>query len=501
MARYGSFRYSLDKYGLDATTNELWALEVDWNGDGAFDGSNEANRMIDFDISRGRNYYINSDGVGFERVGVGRAIITLENYDRRYDPFYSGSPLYPYILPGRKVSLKEKAGTSATQYPIITGRIADIKPISGVDQVKVTIEDDTRILMDETISMTIQTSQQVDDLIGLVLDEVGWPTADRAIDAVTDTIPYWWADGVSAWDALNELAESVLGTFFVAADGKATFIGRSHSDTAVVTLDQADILKQIDIPQPYENIRNSITINVKPRVTVPTTLWELQEKTSVASSDSVEIWAEFSYNDISVPASVVTTPVATSDYAMNTAADGTGSDLTGDFTVSIDKFAKRAKLTITNTSASTGYITMFKINGTAAYVPNNSSVEKEDGSSITVYKKRSFLLESDMFQDVNLAGSFVDYLVTSLPLVRAFPEMQIEFQPTLQFPIDLFSRVAVSIPYRGINNVYQIGSIEHKSLNSNISSILTTVKVEPIPPATVQWTFTVQIGIDSYFAF
>jgi hypothetical protein len=457
--------------------------------------------MIDMDVARGRNYYVNSDGVGFERVGVGRAIITLDNYDRRYDPFYTGSPLYPYVLPGRKVSLKEKAGTSATQYPIITGRIADIKPISGIDQVKITVEDDTRILMDETISMTIQTSQQVDTLIGLVLDEVGWPSADRAIDAVTDTIPYWWADGVSAWDALNELAESVLGSFFIAADGKDTFYGRSHSDTAVVTLDQADILKQIDVPQPYENIRNSITINVKPRVEVDTTLWELQEKTLVTAGETIYIWAEFSYDGESVPATVVTTPVATSDYTMNSAADGSGTNMTSDFAVSIDTFAKRAKLTIKNNSASNGYITMFKINGTAAYVPNIASVVDEDSASIAIYKKRSFLLESDWFQDVNLAQSFVDYLVTSLPLVRAFPEMQIEFQPTLQFPIDLFSRVLVSIPYRGVNNVYAIGSIEHKSLNNNISSILTTVKVEPIPPSVVQWTFTVQLGIDSYFAF
>lgn len=501
MARYGSFRYSEDKYGLDATTNELWSLQIDWDGDGLYDGSNEADRMIDLDITRGRNFFINSDGIGFERVGIGRAIITLDNYDRRYDPFYTGSPLYPYILPGRKVILEEKAGTSATQYPIITGRIADIKPISGIDQVKITVEDDTRILMDEIISMTIQTSQQVDDLIGLVLDEVGWPTADRAIDGITDTIPYWWADGITAWDALNELAECVLGTFFIAADGKATFISRSHSDTAAVTLSQTDIHSQINIPQPFETIRNSITINVKPRVEVPTTLWELQEKTLVSSSDSVEIWAEFSYNDISVPAVTVTTPVATSDYTMNTAADGSGTDLTSDFAVTIETFAKRAKLTISNGSASNGYITMFKINGTAAYVPNTSSVISEDAASIAIYKKRSFLLESDMFQDVNLATTFVDYLVTSLPLVRAFPEMQIEFQPTLQFPIDLFSRVAVSIPYRGINNVYQVGSIEHKSLNNNISSILTTVKVEPIPPATVQWTFPVQLGVDSYFAF
>jgi hypothetical protein len=501
MARYGSFRYSEQKYGTDITTNLLWALEVDWNGDGIFTGANESRRMIDIDVSRGRNYYINPDGVGFQRVGVGQAIITLDNYDRRYDPFYTGSPLYPYILPGRHVKLAAKTGTTGTKYPVLYGRIADIKPISGINQVKMTVVDDTQILMDEVVSMTIQTDAQVDDLINLVLDEVGWPAADRSIEGITDTIPYWWADGVSAWNALNELAECVLGQFFISADGKATFYSRSHSSTPTVSITQEDIHTQIDIPQPYENIRNAIKINIFPRVEVATKIWELQDKTPVSSSDSVEIWAEFSYNDIPVPAVSVTTPVATSDYTMNTAADGSGSDLTSDFDVVIETFAKRAKLTITNNSASAGYITLFKLNGTAAYVPNTFSVESQGAASIAIYKKRSFLLESDWFQDTNLANTFVDYLSDSMPLVRAFPQIQMEFQPSIQFPIDLFTRVSLSIPYRGINNAYAVGSIEHKSLSDNLSSILTTVRMEPIPPATLEWVFPVQLGVDSYFAF
>jgi len=501
MARYGSFRYSEQKYGTDTTTNLLWALEVDWDGDGLFTGASEARRMIDIDVSRGRNYYVNSNGIGFERVDVGQAIITLDNYDRRYDPFYTGSALYPYVLPGRRVKLWVKTGTAGTAYPVIYGRISDMKPISGINQVKMTVVDDTQILKDEVVSMIIQEDQQVDDLINLVLDEVGWPSADRSIEGITDTIPYWWADGVSAWDALNELAECVLGQFFISADGKATFYSRSHSSVASVSITEEDIHSQIDIPQPYENIRNSIRINIRPRAEANTQLWELQNKTPVSSSDSVEIWAEFSYNNVDVPAISVTTPVATSDYTMNTAADGSGSDLTSDFDVDIYNFAKRSKLTITNNSASDGYITMFKLNGTAAYVPNIFSVESQDAASIAIYKKRSFLLESDWYQDTNLANAFVDYLSDSLPLVREFPKIQMEFQPELQFPIDLFTRVSVSIPYRGINNAYAVGSIEHKSLSDNLSSILTTVRLEPIPPATVQWTFPVKIGEESYFAF
>src|SRR5512139_1939470 len=113
-ARYGNATYKYGNtsrlYGAGAeTTNLIWMLQIDWNGDGVFDGTNEAVYMVNCDLKRGRDFYIGVDGngkaSGFEPMKVGKLKITLENISSRYDAYNSSSPLYPYILPGRLISL------------------------------------------------------------------------------------------------------------------------------------------------------------------------------------------------------------------------------------------------------------------------------------------------------------------------------------------------------------------------------------------------------------
>lgn len=503
MARYGTFRYGDGTlYGSSETPNLLWALEIDWDGDGKFSGANEARYMVDLVVTRGREFFLRDDGKGFMRMQVGTADAVLENVDGRFDPFNAASPLYPYITPGRQFRLRVKDGADGTFYPVMKGRIGNLRPVSGVDQVMIPMVDGTQALIDETITMAIQVDAQVDDLMHLVLDEVGWPADERAIDASTDTLPYWWADGVSAWDALNELAEGVLGTFFVAADGKATFVSRSHSAAEAVTLNQEELKKEIDLPQPWDNIRNQIEVAVRTRVPAPDVeLWRLREATAVGAGETVEVWAEFTHDGESVPASVVTDPAATTDYTANTAADGGGSDLTADFTVTVTPFGRRAKVETTNGSATDGFITLEKIRGTALTLPDVATKKREDAASQGAQGVRSFILESDWLQDGNLAESFAEYLKTNLSLVRAFPEAQIEARPELQFALDLFVRTGINIPAKGIANVFQAARIEHRWLTSNGQAVLTTARFEPVPPAVLQWTFPVKMGEESYFAF
>ena len=111
MAKYGDFVYgSGTKYGTGdpvataALTGKIaWIFQVDWNNDGILDGVNEAANMKDLpSFYRGRSYYISSGGDGFEAFQEGRVSIVLENTSRRYDPWYTSSPLYPNVVPSRK---------------------------------------------------------------------------------------------------------------------------------------------------------------------------------------------------------------------------------------------------------------------------------------------------------------------------------------------------------------------------------------------------------------
>lgn len=110
MARYGTFKYSTETYGKTTTgvaNNILYALHVDWDGDGSYDGAyNEANRVLDWTIDRGRDTVINPSGSGFTPYSVGTFRITLDNYDGRYDPWNSDSPLYGNLMPGKKMQFR-----------------------------------------------------------------------------------------------------------------------------------------------------------------------------------------------------------------------------------------------------------------------------------------------------------------------------------------------------------------------------------------------------------
>ena len=77
-----------------------WYLDVDWDNDGSYE-ANEAARMVDLNITRGRRNYLRPDGDGLERHAVGKAVATLSNHDGRYDAYLTTGALYGDLLPGR----------------------------------------------------------------------------------------------------------------------------------------------------------------------------------------------------------------------------------------------------------------------------------------------------------------------------------------------------------------------------------------------------------------
>ena len=81
MARYSTFTYNGDKYGASAVTETgdvTWILQVDWDGDGSFDGTNEAGRLIDVKIKRGNEYYLSPRGRGIAPMKGGTGTLTLD---------------------------------------------------------------------------------------------------------------------------------------------------------------------------------------------------------------------------------------------------------------------------------------------------------------------------------------------------------------------------------------------------------------------------------------
>lgn len=483
-----------------------WGVEIDWNGDGIYSGENENEYTVSFRTRRGRQAYldIDSDGnaSGFEPVRVGTATLILDNTSRRFDPYNTASDLYPYVLPSRYVRIRQLY--QGVVKDVFHGKIRTITSIDTdqKQQVRLELEDGLRNLQAADSNVAIQQNITISDAITDVLENAAYPSIFGAnVEQADDVVSYWWAEDKAATE-IRRLAEAELGNFFVAADGNATFYSRHHSAAAALTLTSADFLKEIDVPQPLEVIRNVIKIFAHPPSLAATgTLWTLQDAPLISAGSSLEVWASYTYNNEPVPALNVISPQSSTDYTMNTAANGSGTDLTASFSVSFTDFGKTGKITITNNHGSlAGYVTLMQVRGDAIISPNVSLLVQESASSQAIYGKTLLSLDNEWYQNTSLANDFARWLISYMPNPQKFLTVRLETRPDIQFTPDLFDLVNVTINRLGISGVnYRVAGIEHNWLTDNGQAVRTEWILEPNPDLSGYWQFTTTIGVTSVF--
>jgi len=96
------------KFGASSSVGRLlsFGLLVDWDGDGLFDGTNEASgRMISYDFTRGREFFLDGEGSGFQEVDTGELTVVLRDTEGRYNPFNTSSPLTGLLSKNQKIRL------------------------------------------------------------------------------------------------------------------------------------------------------------------------------------------------------------------------------------------------------------------------------------------------------------------------------------------------------------------------------------------------------------
>ena len=502
MANYGEFTWgdgtlwggTVVVYGT--YPNVEYTVAIDWNNDGSYSSSeNEADYMLAWSTERGRDFFLNSNGDGLEPVNEGKLTITLDNTDGRYDSFNASSPLYPNVVPGRSIVFTVQDTSTLTNYTVFTGEIDDIRPFALEKTVQITAVDKMRTLSDLDVTITLNTDIKVSDAIAEILETAG--STDYDIDSQLDVIGYWWVNQQKSTNAIQELCDTSWGTFFIANDGTAKYHKRQRSVSSVLTLSQEVLLKDIEVNQPWDVVRNNIDVIVHPLVQQATsTLWTLQDTPSVSTSDTIELWGTYSYNNDSVSATGVL--LASSDYSMNSAADGSGTDMTSDFTVTTDVFGESIKFTITNNAASTGYITLLQIRGDALIAPDPVRLNTSSSDSIALYKNRTFKLDSRWLQNTNTGIGLSETISGLLADPRKYPTVRIDTRPDIQYVPDLFDQISMTIAELNVDGAYRIGKIIHESTNLTCQSVLTTIRLEPIVDiADVYWVFPTEIGVTS----
>lgn len=495
--RYSTFKYgTTHKYGASTAEDSLaWGIEVDWDGDGAFTGENEAGYLIKApSIKRGRRTMLRPAGQGFESIRTGQATVVLSNHDGRYDAWNASSPLYPNVESGRDIRIRVRDRNTGTIYDRFYGIIQDIVP-SGYDAtaiVTIYCDDGMRILRDS--EATVQrpytdgtlAPATLNSCIDTILDAIQWPTRwGTDIDESSYGIRYWYANGDrSVATEIEDIALSFFGYFFITNDGQARFINNMENRTSVVSLDKAELLKDIGNPQPWTIRRQVVKIRFHVRKKADdAVVWQpLETDPPLDPGETREFFASYIYNGF--PAyledffrSIV---YSLSPYVVYTS----GLTIVAD----TSDFGSKVFLTFTNPNVDAVYIFPGNpdnypeatfISGDITWTERADTISSPRDPS-TIANPRSLVLDSLWYQDRNQVYDFVDEYQAFISELHKTPVIQIENRFAKQFTPDLFDVITVSISTLGISSeTFRVGAIEEESVGETTQAVRTTFYLEP----------------------
>ena len=471
-----------------------WHVEIDWDADGTY--TDESARLLELSVRRGRETGL--DGDGYAMVDPGAFSLLLDNWDQRYNPFNTGGALYGYIKPHRPFRLR--ATYAGVTYNVIAGWVRDIRPQENRSLVRITGYDGIDWLKAQNVpQLDLQTDYAVTDAIVALLTAAGWPFVDTSgwvlgtsqlgidtqlgssvIEDAGDELPYWWGDPEkSIWQGICDLGRAFAGYPYVGADGVFAYKARGAASVAAMSVSQEELLRDIELLQPWDELRNDVRITGWPRqaTAANTELWKLNYIPLIGAGETLTIWAEHNYEGDPCPASSITTPASTTDYTANTAEDGGGTDKTAQIAITPTVYATRTKLQITNNDAGAVYLTLIRLRGTGLYAYSPVTAQESDSSSVSEYGRQTFRLGSPWLQKTDDINNHAEFAKSIFADPRKILFVRLVERPDYQLAPELFERVDVSIPHLEIDDDYQVTLIDHQWQAGR--GLTTTMRMEP----------------------
>jgi hypothetical protein len=399
-----------------AIAEKQYVVEIMWNGT---DWDDETDFLLTAQWKRGRDYASQLTG----RASAGEMTLVLDNPQGRYAPLNASSPLYGYLLPGRKIRLRSTTPVAATLW---TGFLEEIRPSPGRrDSAPTAIlraSGPLKYIADKKASTAIYTSISTGTAVGHILNDAGWPGGDRALDSGQITMTRWKADGDSALSHLQELEEMEFGYVGETKDGKIVWEDANHRLNAPHTTSQATFtdaeggtLSYSDVEEkdPWREVFNDFRADVIFYSVQPLgVLWTMDGETpAISPGVTLELWAQYPNPSSPPEADSVdawTTPVATTDFLANTQADGLGTDKTSAITVGASKFANSMKISLTNTDPGQVFITFLQARGTATFKNDPIGVRTEDAVSQSKFGIRTYPLPGKFYPSVSVAKAYTE---------------------------------------------------------------------------------------------
>lgn len=477
-----------------------WEVLVDWDGDGIPE-TDEAGRLVGLTTERGRRQQFARRG-NYQRMLVGKASLSFDNYDGRYTPTNTSSPLYPDIFARREIVVSMTEGSS--KYSVFRGFIDDLS-ITGRGAATFKCEDGWRWLQDSSVELPAQTNVLTGDAIEQIVNNTAYPNDDWRMGIVgqseigettriattggsnwnwgTDispgrtNIPYWYATG-NAKTQIEDLVATESGFAYVSVDGVFVFMDRDdiYDATSAVTVTQAEILDNPMISSPSDSIFNIIDVVARPLEKQTTgQIWSYRLVPQlIRAGESLTLEANHK------TAIDVLTPVKTTDYTLNSQSDGLGTDLTASSTSSIVEGGSKSTVIITNTGSADAYLTFLQLRGDELDATDTVTVRVVDQDSIDIFGPKTLTIDTDWIQTYDEAVAYADWLASWLFGQRTVPAIQIEHRGALQFGHDLGSLFRLDLDYYELDETFLLGYIKHEWRHAAGQQVVTTWRGERV---------------------
>lgn len=250
---------------------------VDWDNDGDFTdpGDDVTARTLARDqvsIRTGRD-----QARSLAPTSVGEESKLVSNLSRDYSPENSSSPLAGKLVPGRPV--RDQATHDGLTYGLFRGRLDgfELHPEIQERTVSLSALDALAELAETEIHTELFEGISTGQAIDAVLDAAGWDTDLRALDMGGTFIAWWWADGITAGEAISQLVASEGSPSYIHADGDGRIVFRdrhhrmvgSESQTVQATFRDAGAEPLFSAPLGYDigfrDVINQVTLTYESR--------------------------------------------------------------------------------------------------------------------------------------------------------------------------------------------------------------------------------------------
>jgi hypothetical protein len=346
--------------------------------------------------------------------------------------FRHGIPIVLWWWPGAGFGASQTSGYYLKSVQVQGGPHIQRAICTGVDW----MERASRSTLGDLAILTDQTDVQA---IGAIIDAIPGdkdlaqrPSKGSGLSVGNDEYEFVFSDvnsnSTSAMELFQRAAQSSLG-YLILEEGSvvgpttpSSISYRDRFETGLEsgggTFNAGDILS-LDVTHNENHIYNIIDVETPSRRTDEsntTVLYSIDDQRPVVpAGETLNITLD--YRDPENEAERVggvdmINPVATTDYTMNSLADGTGVNRTSDFTVTPTFGASHVELAVANTGSNNAVVTFLQGRGRGVYEYQSVHSIAEDATSILEFGERRLQFRMPWQSNSNFAQETANWLLS-----------------------------------------------------------------------------------------